>query len=976
MANKQKKLSRLLDFSSDKELALFELLDEIEQSVTDVNKVFGDSNIENLTKLKGEKGDKGDKGDRGTDGRNGKDGRDGRDGLDGFTPVKGVDYFDGKDGKDGVDGKNATEIDMQQMIVDTVNYIESLEGDERIDAKAIKNLPTTREIVREVAGGFIETPIKAGSNTTVTKDASGSWVISSTGGGGGISDGDKGDITVSGSGTVWNIDAGVVGITELSATGTPSASTFLRGDNTWATPAGSGDVVGPASSTDNAITRFDSTTGKLIQNSTVTLSDDGIIGTVKAINYDLTQTGASTEGRAIWDDNAKTLEIGLKNGFPLKVGQQLIELCVNNTGSTIAKGKVVYVNGGSGNRPTITLADNTAELSSARTFGITAESITNGNSGYVVVSGILDGLNTNAYTAGTQLYLGTSGDMTSTKPVAPAHMVYVAKVITQSATVGVLYVQTQNGYELNELHDVLISTATAGQTLLYDNTAKLWKNASLTAGTGISLTPADGALTVTNSAPDQTVSLTGAGGTSISGTYPNFTITTPTGNVTKVGTPVDNQIGVWTGDGTLEGDTALTFDTSTDTLTSGIFNGTALTASRILASDASKNIVALDTTTYPSLTELSYVKGVTSAVQTQLNNKAATGAITGSGLTMATNKLLGRTTASTGAIEEITVAAPLTFTSTTLDFDETATLGNNARVAVSKNGSLVGTRRKINFIEGTNVTLTIADDSGNEEVDVTIASSGSGGGTISQYIDQTPDNGTYGLLSGSVNGSNTVFTVSQGSYGTGTLQVYLNGVLQEQGSGKDWTETTPASGTFTFATAPQTGDIITVSYQNVAGSTIGITAKDEGATLTGALSSVDFVGAGVTATNSGGAVTVTIPGGGIAWSEVTGTTQTASVDSGYITNNASLVTITLPTTAAVGKTIRVTGSGAGGWRIAQNTGQKIVWDTGGVAGTNETTTGTGGRLDSGDAYDSIELICITANTTWGVLSSKGNITIT
>jgi len=58
-------------------------------------------------------------------------------------------------------------------------------------------------------------------------------------GGGGVSDGDKGDITVSGSGSVWEIDAGVVGTTELSATGTPSATTFLRGDNTWQTPAGS-----------------------------------------------------------------------------------------------------------------------------------------------------------------------------------------------------------------------------------------------------------------------------------------------------------------------------------------------------------------------------------------------------------------------------------------------------------------------------------------------------------------------------------------------------------------------------------------------------------------------------------------------------------------------------------------------------------------------------------------------------------------
>lgn len=51
----------------------------------------------------------------------------------------------------------------------------------------------------------------------------------------GISDGDKGDITVSSSGAVWEIDAGVVGTTELSATGTPSGTTYLRGDNTWAT---------------------------------------------------------------------------------------------------------------------------------------------------------------------------------------------------------------------------------------------------------------------------------------------------------------------------------------------------------------------------------------------------------------------------------------------------------------------------------------------------------------------------------------------------------------------------------------------------------------------------------------------------------------------------------------------------------------------------------------------------------------------
>lgn len=83
----------------------------------------------------------------------------------------------------------------------------------------------------------------------------------------------------------------------------------------------------------------------------------------------------------------------------------------------------------------------------------------------------------------------------------------------------------------------------------------------------------------------------------------------------------------------------------------------------------------------------------------------------------------------------LAVGSPVTLTdggaggNATIDFDETATLGNNARVAVSKNsGATVGTRRRLNLIEGSNITLTIADDPGNEEVDVTIAASGGGGG--------------------------------------------------------------------------------------------------------------------------------------------------------------------------------------------------------------------------------------------------------
>ena len=115
--------------------------------------------------------------------------------------------------------------------------------------------------------------------------------------------------------------------------------------------------------------------------------------------------------------------------------------------------------------------------------------------------------------------------------------------------------------------------------------------------------------------------------------------------------------------------------------------------------------------------------------------------------------------------------------------------------------------------------------------------------------------------------------------------------------------------------------------------------------------------------------TVASGGGGITWTEVTGTTQSASADNGYITNNESLVTVTLPSTCAVGKTIRVVGKGAGLWKIAQNANQIIYF------GDQNTTTGTSGYLAAQNRRDCIELICITADTEFQVRSVIGNITV-
>jgi hypothetical protein len=106
------------------------------------------------------------------------------------------------------------------------------------------------------------------------------------------------------------------------------------------------------------------------------------------------------------------------------------------------------------------------------------------------------------------------------------------------------------------------------------------------------------------------------------------------------------------------------------------------------------------------------------------------------------------------------------------------------------------------------------------------------------------------------------------------------------------------------------------------------------------------------------------------WVEVTGTSQAAAVNTGYILNNAGLVTLTLPSTAAVGQIVEAAGKGSGGWRIAQNAGQTIHF------GSANTTTGAGGRLDSTNRYDCVRLLCTTANTDFTVLSSVGNISVT
>jgi hypothetical protein len=153
----------------------------------------------------------------------------------------------------------------------------------------------------------------------------------------------------------------------------------------------------------------------------------------------------------------------------------------NNTGVTVPKGSVVYFNGALGNLPTIALSLANSEATSSKTVGITATSIANNSNGEVVVFGLAESLDTSAFTVGLSLWLSPTvpGGMTTTKPSAPDHTVFIGTTTGSHPTNGTIEVRVQNGFELQELHNVSISSLVDNQVLKYDSATSLWKNETL-----------------------------------------------------------------------------------------------------------------------------------------------------------------------------------------------------------------------------------------------------------------------------------------------------------------------------------------------------------------------------------------------------------------------------------------------------------------------------------------------------------------
>lgn len=150
-------------------------------------------------------------------------------------------------------------------------------------------------------------------------------------------------------------------------------------------------------------------------------------------------------------------------------------------GQAINKGQAVYVSSADGTNMVVSKASNVSEALSSKTMGLLETTLALNGQGFVVTEGLLAGLNTNSATIGDPVWLGVNGALIYgliNKPYAPAHLVFIGIVTRVSATVGEIFVRTQNGPELKEIHDVdLISNAPQNNDVLtYDSASSLWKN--------------------------------------------------------------------------------------------------------------------------------------------------------------------------------------------------------------------------------------------------------------------------------------------------------------------------------------------------------------------------------------------------------------------------------------------------------------------------------------------------------------------
>jgi hypothetical protein len=212
---------------------------------------------------------------------------------------------------------------------------------------------------------------------------------------------------------------------------------------------------------------------------------------VKIGSGDTTSLSNRIDARVKYTDTAAMLSPYLRSNVAAATYQPIgnydtatvVKAYVTNAEAvTITKGQVVYIFGAQGDRAAVKLAKNTSDTFSSKTLGIVRADIAAGQAGWVTTQGQVSGINLGAYTEGDILWLDSvAGGFTKVKPVAPKHGVFIGVVERANAGNGIIYVKPQNGVELDEIHNVLITSPTNNQVLSYTASTGIWENKTVSA---------------------------------------------------------------------------------------------------------------------------------------------------------------------------------------------------------------------------------------------------------------------------------------------------------------------------------------------------------------------------------------------------------------------------------------------------------------------------------------------------------------
>ena len=265
----------------------------------------------------------------------------------------------------------------------------------------------------------------------------------------------------SNSATNWNYQG--TDIKELTGNWESTYTTFRDASSTFLT-----------SETDSQTLSFDESTKDLTISNGNTVSLSALVDT----------TGIDTGVRALTSNWESTYNTVSALSASWSAADEILLAQVTNADSvTLNRGDVVYTFGATGDVMSVKLASNSAEATSSKTLGVINETIIPNGIGYATVAGRIDKMSFPApFVEGDALWLGsTPGTFTRVKPVAPNHGVYLGVVERANNGNGIAYIKVQNGYELDEIHDVLITSAQTGDLIQRNSTNTLWVNGPLSA---------------------------------------------------------------------------------------------------------------------------------------------------------------------------------------------------------------------------------------------------------------------------------------------------------------------------------------------------------------------------------------------------------------------------------------------------------------------------------------------------------------